>query len=131
VEWKDSAKNWVPLADLKDSNPVEIAEYAVANGINSEPAFHWWVPHVSRKRNRIISKLKKRYWRTTHKFGEQVPKNVDEGIKIDHVEGNTYWYDSLSLEMRKIMVAFDIIKDVFTPEMILRDSKLLPDGYTR
>jgi hypothetical protein len=71
-------------------------------------------------------KLKKRYWRTTHKFGVRVPKKVDEAIEIDRIEGNTYWwYDSLSLEMNKIMVAFDI-KDSITREMILGDSKLLP-----
>jgi hypothetical protein len=54
VEWKDGAQDWVlvPLADLKESNPVEVAEYAVANGINQEPAFHWWVTHVLKKRNR-------------------------------------------------------------------------------
>ena len=32
--------------DLKASNPVEVAEYAVANRLVKEPAFKWWVPHV-------------------------------------------------------------------------------------
>jgi hypothetical protein len=45
---------WVPLADLKESNPVELAEYAVANRLQEEPAFMWWVSLVLRKRNRII-----------------------------------------------------------------------------
>ena len=31
VEWKDSSVDWVPLKDLKQSNPVELAEYDVAN----------------------------------------------------------------------------------------------------
>ena len=30
-EWKDKTSNWVKLKDLKDSNPVESAEYAVAS----------------------------------------------------------------------------------------------------
>jgi hypothetical protein len=34
--------------DLKDSNPVELAEYAVANRIHEEPAFKWWVADVLR-----------------------------------------------------------------------------------
>ena len=125
VEWKDGAQDWVPLVDLKDSNPVELAEYAVANGIDREPAFYWWVPHVLRKRNRIISKLKKRYWRTTHKFGVRVPKDVAEALYIDSIEGNTFWFDSLKKEMDKIMVAFDIKHDI-TPDSIRGDSKLLP-----
>jgi hypothetical protein len=43
------------LMDLKASNPVEVAEYAVANNLLEEPALKWWVPHVLCRRNRIIS----------------------------------------------------------------------------
>jgi hypothetical protein len=31
VEWKDGLATWVPLKDLKNSNPVEVAEYAAVN----------------------------------------------------------------------------------------------------
>jgi hypothetical protein len=31
VEWKYATTSWDRLADLKESNPVEVAEYAVAN----------------------------------------------------------------------------------------------------
>ncbi len=54
VEWKDRSSDWIPLADLKNSYPVQVAEYAVNNKIASEPAFAWWVPHVLKKRDRII-----------------------------------------------------------------------------
>jgi hypothetical protein len=33
VMWKDQFMSWVPLKDLKASNPVELAKYAVANHI--------------------------------------------------------------------------------------------------
>ena len=33
VEWKDGTLSWILLKDLKASNFVEIAEYAVANNI--------------------------------------------------------------------------------------------------
>ena len=55
VEWKDGSTTWERLADLKESNPVEVAEYAVAQGIHDEPAFIWWVPFVLKKRDRIIA----------------------------------------------------------------------------
>jgi hypothetical protein len=32
VKWKDSSKQWVPLSFLKESNPVDVAEYAKARG---------------------------------------------------------------------------------------------------
>ena len=38
-EWKDGSTEWIALKDIKDSYPLEIAEYAVANRIQEEPAF--------------------------------------------------------------------------------------------
>ena len=37
---EDSSVDWVPLNDLKQSNPVEMAEYAVANQMSDEPDFN-------------------------------------------------------------------------------------------
>ena len=54
VRWKDGSTSWERLADLKESNPIEVAEYAVSQGIDHEPAFIWWVPYTLRKRDRII-----------------------------------------------------------------------------
>ena len=76
VEWKDGSVDWVPLKNLKQSNPVELAEYAVENEINDKPAFNWWVKEILRHINMIISKVKSKYWRASHKFGIQVPKKV-------------------------------------------------------
>jgi hypothetical protein len=60
VLWKDKLTSWVKLEDLKASNPIELAEYAVANQIAEEPAFKWWVSNTLRKQNHIISKVKRR-----------------------------------------------------------------------
>ena len=69
VEWEDGSTRWMKLTDLKESSPIEVVEYSVANHIVEEPACKWWVPHTIRKRNRIISKVMSRYCQTTHKFG--------------------------------------------------------------
>jgi hypothetical protein len=82
VEWKDGTSNWVPMKDLKDSNPIEVAEYAVANKLVSEPAFAWWVPTVLRKRDRNIMKVKSRYHVRTHKFGIEIPKTTKRALEI-------------------------------------------------
>jgi hypothetical protein len=57
-QWKDGSTNWVALKDMKQSYPVQVADYAIANKINDEPAFAWWVPNVFKKRDRILSKIK-------------------------------------------------------------------------
>jgi hypothetical protein len=106
VNWKDGSSDWVKLKDIKDSYPVQIAEYAVANRIAEEPAFKWWVHNVFlRKRNRIVAKVKSRYLRTTHKFGIKVPKTVQEALAIDEETGTNFWRRAIEKEMRKVRVA--------------------------
>jgi hypothetical protein len=103
VKLKDGSRDWVALKDLKESNPVEIAEYAVAIKLVEEPAFKWWVANIMRQRNCSISKLKSRYWKTTHKFGIRVPKSAEEVYKIDADTGTDLW----STAVKKELVAFE------------------------
>ena len=110
VDMADDSNHWIPLRDVKDANPVEMAEYAVTNGIDQEPAFRWWVPYVLRKRERIINKVKTKYWRTTHKYGVRLPKSVADAVRIDRENGNTFWQDSLNNEMSKAKVAYEHVK---------------------
>ena len=107
VRWKDGSTTWVALKDLKESYPVQVAEYAVEARISEEPAFAWWVPYTLRKRNRIISKLKSKYWVRTHKFGIKIPKTVAEARALDLENGNTLWWDAICKEMRNVRPAFE------------------------
>jgi hypothetical protein len=68
VEWKDWTTSWGLLADLKEINPVEVAEYDAAKSLLDTPSFFWWAPHVLKKRTRIIAAVTKRYHKRTHKF---------------------------------------------------------------
>ena len=38
VQWADETESWVRLADMKESHPVDVAKFAKARGIDSEPA---------------------------------------------------------------------------------------------
>ncbi len=58
-QWRDGSTSWIDLKDLKESHPVQTAEYAIATGIDHEPVFNWWVHDVLRCRGRIISLVKK------------------------------------------------------------------------
>ena len=83
VVWKDGSESWIPLKDLKKSNPVEISEFAKTRNINNKPAFAWWVLYTLRKRDIIIDKLKTRVRKTTHKYSIQVPTSVKNVYKIN------------------------------------------------
>ena len=114
VQWKNGSTTWEKLADFKECYPVQTAEYAVTNDIDTEPAFNYWVPHTLKKRDSIISLVKKRqtrYMKKTHKFDVEVPKTVKEAQELDQRNGDTKWADSISKEMTNVRVAFDILKD--------------------
>ena len=117
VEFTDGETAWLPLKDVKESNPIELAEYAILNCIDDKPAFKWWVPLVIRKRNRMINKIKKKYWRTTHKFGIRLLKSVAEAFQIDKENRNTDWADAIAKEMAKAKVAYIPIEGVTLEEV--------------
>ena len=50
IVWKDKSTSWESLSDMKESYPVEVAEYTEAMGISGEPAFSCWTAHVLKKR---------------------------------------------------------------------------------
>ena len=45
-QWKDCSTSWEKLSKLKESHPVQTAEFAVMQVIDHEPTFNWWVKHV-------------------------------------------------------------------------------------
>jgi hypothetical protein len=101
--------SWERLANLKESNPVEVGEYAATNNLYDEPAFSLWVPHVLKKRNRIIAAVIKSYHKRTHKFGIQVPKTLGETVKLDEENGNTLWQDAIRKQMKNVRIAFKVL----------------------
>jgi hypothetical protein len=88
VEWKEGSSSSIPLADLKDAYPVQVSDDAVANNLTTEPAFHWWVPFVLKKRERILKKVKTKYWSNSHKYGLELPKSVSHSLEIEKRTGS-------------------------------------------
>ena len=120
VRWKDGGTDWIALKDIKESYPVQVAEYAVSSRISEEPAFAWWSSSVLKKRNRIIAKTKSKYWLRTHKFGIEIPKTVLQARQIDAKCGNTLWWDAICKEMKNVRPAFEVFEG---------DEHQLPSGF--
>jgi hypothetical protein len=112
-QWKDGSTTWESLKDLKESHPLDMAEYAVTQGIGHEPGFNWWVPQVLRLHKCIISLVKN--WKMSSlkknllKFGIKVPTLVDHALKIDKRNGNTLWADTMAKEMKDVCIAFQCL----------------------
>jgi hypothetical protein len=100
---------WESLNDLKESHPLEMAEYATTQGIDHNPAFNWWVPQVLRLCKHIISLVEKQKMsnlKKNTKFGIKVPTLVDHALKINKRNGNTLWADTIAKEMKDVRIAF-------------------------
>ena len=106
-QWKDGSTTWESLKDVKESYPIQLAEYSLQRKISDEPAFAWWVPHVLKKRERIIAKVKSKYWLRTHKFGIRIPKTVQEAKQLDQQNGDHLWWEAICKEMKNVRIAFE------------------------
>ena len=111
VLWKDGTEQWIPLKDLKESHPIEVAEFAKARGIDDQPAFIWWVPYTLRKRDVIVSAVKARTRKVTHKYGIELPTTVEEAYELDRRNGNDYWAKAIAKEMKNVGIAFQLLDE--------------------
>ena len=126
VEWDDGTSSWIPLKDIKDSNPVEIADYAKSRGLLQEPAFSWWCPQVLRKRSRVIKQVKHRLVKKNMKFGVKVPNTVEEALAFDKENGNNLWAASIEKELKNVRVAFQVLDE---GEKAPPGSKFIPHHF--
>ena len=104
VKWRNDQETWVPLGDLKEFNPVDIAEYATSRGIAEEPAFAQWVSYTLRKRDVIISAVNSRVRKKSHKYGLEIPTSIKDAKRIDAQNSDTMWMDTVNKE-RRLMLA--------------------------
>ena len=96
---------------MKESHPLEVADFERARGIADEPAFSCWVPYMLQKRDVIISKVKSRIRKTTHKYGIKMATSVDHAYKINKGNGNTLWCDAIKKEMTNVGIAFEVLEE--------------------
>jgi len=120
VKWRDGSESWKPLADMKESYPVEVALYAELNNLIEQPAFKWWNPYTFKIRLHIISAVKALVKVKSHKYGVRVPNSVQEALELDKINGDDLWSKAIHKEMSNVSVAFDYVEE----------GKYVPAGYT-
>jgi hypothetical protein len=108
-ECKNGTTIWERLADIKKSNPVEVAEYASAKSFLEAPDCVWWSPHFLKNHTRIIATVTKRYHKRTHKFGIEVTKSWDDCMRLDKENDNTLRQDAVIKDMNNVIIVFKII----------------------
>ena len=121
--WKDGSESWVPLKDMKESHPIEIADFSKSRGIDKEPAFAWWITYTLRKRDIIISAINTCIRKTTHKYGIEIPRSVKHASEMNQKNGNNFWVKSIKKEMTNVGIAFEILdEDKSAPVRLSKES---------
>jgi hypothetical protein len=92
---------------VKDFYPIELAEFAKALGIADEPAFAWWAPHTLRRRNVILSTVRARVWKKTHKYGIEDKFGPGQGDGQNQLQ---YSVDGCS-QVGDAQCSFEVLKD--------------------
>jgi hypothetical protein len=110
ILWKNGTTTWEWLRKMKESNPTKVAEYAVAQGIDKEPAFAWWVPFFMKRRDLYVKAVGTRYQKCTHKFGIEVPRTVQRAYEIDKQTGTDIWAKAIEKEMLHARPAFEVLE---------------------
>ena len=114
MKWKDVSTSWVPLKDLKEGNPIELAEYAEVNHLLWEPAFAWWAPGALCPRCHItkaVAAHHSRYHKWYEKFGLELPKTVKRALEIDRTSGTDFWRQAIIKEMGNINPCINLIPE--------------------
>ena len=60
VRWKNGDTSCIALKDIKETNPIEIAEYVKLHKLRNEPEFTWWINIVLKRRDVMVSKVARR-----------------------------------------------------------------------
>ena len=98
------------LKVLKESNLIEVAEYAKTLDLVNELSFLCWVLYTLKNRDCIISLVNSQVRKRNHKFGIHILNNIKEAIYLDKKNGNTLWQDAYAKEMYQVGVAFKIMQ---------------------
>ena len=108
IKYKDESETWIPLKNLKESCLIKSAKYAKSRGINDE---HMFVCYTLRKRDVILSSVRKQITKQAHKYGTEIPTNTSYASRVDSMNKNTFWRDIIDLEIRNNRVSFEILDE--------------------
>jgi hypothetical protein len=60
IQWHDGSAAWNKIKDVKDSYPVQLAEHAVENALEREPAFRCWTMSPEKHVKAAIENVEKK-----------------------------------------------------------------------
>ena len=118
IEWESGEVTLEPVYNIAKKDRWIVAEYARDNGLVEEWDKIWpslklcHAAKNAKKLIRMINAAKRLSYKSApvYMFGHRVPRNHDEAMELDKVNGNTKWKDSEILE-RDQLLEYQTFKD--------------------
>ena len=93
--------------ELKESScPVQLADRAISDALQEEPAFTWWLPLVQKKCEATMNKVKSKHFLETCGCDLRIPKTWKGALQAGRENGDHLWEDAIEQEMKNGQVAF-------------------------
>ena len=106
IEWENGEITEEALSWMIRENPIPMAEYARDNNLLDTEGWRQLRRIAKREKllDRLVKQAKLRSYRTAPKymFGFQIPRNYEEALELDRINGNTRWQDCTALEMQQL-----------------------------
>ena len=104
-----------PLSVVAADDPVTCAIYAKGNNLLDVPGWKRFKGLAKREKKlfRMVNQAKLRSFRTApkYKYGYEVPRDYPHALKLDELNKNTKWYDSIGTELGQID-DYDTFQDI-------------------
>jgi len=106
VEWETGEVSPIPLGVLAKTDPVTAAIYAKKNGLLSTPGWKQF-RSIAKNDKKFLRMAKQAYLRSfrtapKYKYGIEIPRNYEDAMRLDRLNGNTKWSDATKLELKQI-----------------------------
>ena len=125
IEWSSGETTWEPYSTIFEDDPVTVALYAEKHGLtNSWPGCKRYIKNRKTMARMVMqTRLKNFRNRPKYKFGVQIPRNHEEAMKLDAINGNSNWANAEQLEISQLN-DYDSFQD-------LGKGAPVPDGYKK
>ena len=107
----DDSKSWISLKDMKEANPVDLANFFNTCDTTNNTNFVWWVPYNLCKQDFILSKIKASIHKKAHKYSIEILTKIYHTNSIDRENKNTLLQDEISKQMTNTGVASEVLAE--------------------
>ena len=106
IEWENGEITPEPLGIIGADDPVACAIYARDNNLLDTPGWKRFKTIAKRQKKllRMVNQAKLRSFRTAPKYmyGFEIPKDYQDALRLDRLNGNTRWQDATKVEMDQL-----------------------------